>query len=314
MAPIPPNGEPKIAIYTLTTSGSKREYLVHDINSVSTLRSKHHMTGVLTGQLPQAPQQNVFSGLPLRLMPEEARYLVEKGAAHLVDDAKAHTFNFLQNGLGQEQRDQMREKSRMDGMEAARAAEKRSKMRAKNLAPPPLPPPPGSSGGRRDASRTPSVRSTISETENWNDIPEDFLNTGGEGGSTKKNKEAKKKRGMAYGITPMTTMTSTAAPAAHEAPLPEVENSSYALFKFMHDAGYFLSPGLRFGCRYLAYPGDPLRFHSHFLCEARPAGEGIELRDIVGGGRLGTGVKKAYLVASEEGDDIRPFCIEWAGM
>lgn len=58
--------------------------------------------------------------------------------------------------------------------------------------------------------------------------------------------------------------------------------------------------------------------------------EEIDLRDLVGGGRLGTGVKKGWLIGGEEreGEEkeegeggegrkmarVRTFCIEWGGM
>jgi tRNA-splicing endonuclease subunit Sen34 len=100
-----------------------------------------------------------------------------------------------------------------------------------------------------------------------------------------------------------------------------------------------MSPGIRFGCRYTAYPGDPLRFHSHFLCDGMDWDDEFDLLGLVGGGRLGTGVKKGFLVGGtevkgtaaaaattstdtgggvvrdgEHDDDVRAFCIEWAGM
>ena len=53
------------------------KYILYDVDTVSHARAKHNITGVLIGGLPQAPQQNVFSGIPLELMPEEARLLVE---------------------------------------------------------------------------------------------------------------------------------------------------------------------------------------------------------------------------------------------
>ena len=85
------------------------------------------------------------------------------------------------------------------------------------------------------------------------------------------------------------------------------------------------------------YPGDPLRFHSHFLANGLGWDEEIGLLDLVGGGRLGTGVKKGWLVGGRveveggggdgvEGGDhggdadgaregkVRTFCIEWGGM
>ena len=87
-------------------------------------------------------------------------------------------------------------------------------------------------------------------------------------------------------------------------------------------------PGIRFGCQYMAYPGDPLRFHSHFLCNGMEWDQEFDLLDLVGGGRLGTGVKKGFLIGGRQEDDsnlnknadtlvdpkVRAFCIEWAGI
>jgi len=82
----------------------------------------------------------------------------------------------------------------------------------------------------------------------------------------------------------------------------------------------------------MAYPGDPLRFHSHFLCNGMDWDQEFDLLDLIGGGRLGTGVKKGFLIGGEErpqsaetGTDgvaeggvneesVRAFCIEWGGM
>lgn len=105
----------------------------------------------------------------------------------------------------------------------------------------------------------------------------------------------------------------------------------YPLYAYLHNhpTAYFVSPGLRFGADYLVYPGDPLRFHSHFLAVGREWDEEVELLTLIGGGRLGTGVKKGFLVGGKEGgggregksDDgdndgegVRCFCIEWGGM
>ena len=46
---------------------------------IATIRSKHHICGILVGTLPHLSQQNVFLGVPLLLMPEEAVLLVENG-------------------------------------------------------------------------------------------------------------------------------------------------------------------------------------------------------------------------------------------
>jgi tRNA-splicing endonuclease subunit Sen34 len=97
--------------------------------------------------------------------------------------------------------------------------------------------------------------------------------------------------------------------------------AAYPLFAHLHALSYFITPGLRFGCDYAVYPGDPLRFHSHFLAVGYDWDEEIPLMDMVGGGRLGTGVKKSFLIGGKSPTDsiednagVRTFCIEWGGM
>lgn len=82
-----------------------------------------------------------------------------------------------------------------------------------------------------------------------------------------------------------------------------------------------MMPGLRFGSNFNVYPGDPLRFHAHFLANAYEFDEEISLLDLIGGGRLSTGVKKSFLIGgedpeadSESGRKMRTFSIEWGGM
>lgn len=120
-------------------------------------------------------------------------------------------------------------------------------------------------------------------------------------------------------ITPTTSTPPLPTPAQDPSrPLPAVPKS-YPLFRFLHSRGYFFMPGLRFGCNYSVYPGDPLRYHSHFLATGLGWDEKFDLLDIVGGGRLGTGTKKAYMVGGEDPrapgrDGVRAFSVEWASM
>ena len=108
--------------------------------------------------------------------------------------------------------------------------------------------------------------------------------------------------------------------------LPTPPNS-FDLYAFLNSKGYFILPGIRFGCQYTVYPGDPLRYHSHFLAYGLEKSQKVKVSDIVGGGRLGTGVRKGWMMGAKikdtetnskdsngkESDKMRVFCIEWAG-
>lgn len=318
------------------------KHLIYDPDIVAHVRREHSICGVFIGSLPQAPQQNVFLGLPLELMPEEARLLVEKGVAYVVDDVKAHRQGFLGEGMSAEERKAFQAALSRRGVAAARKQEDMSNERKKNAL------------NRKFGA------------DNWNDIPEDMLSPSTERSNRKKAK-GKARSGLStpsaadegeglfsspmksvashseestpqtpevgpepYLITPTTSYPPLGPPPMSSRPTPEPSTietpNSYPLFKHLHSQGYFLSPGLRFGCQYTAYPGDPLRFHSHFLCNGLDWDQEFDLLDLVGGGRLGTGVKKGFLIGGREetGDEaalaregegsVRAFCVEWGGM
>ena len=85
------NVKPPISIFRIS-SGVDR-YFVYDADTALWLRGSQRILGVLTGSLPQFPQQNVFQGLPLELQSEEVRLLFDSGLALVVDDSMVHSEN-----------------------------------------------------------------------------------------------------------------------------------------------------------------------------------------------------------------------------
>lgn len=265
-------------------------HLVFDINTATYIRREHHICGVLIGNIPQAGQQNIFNGIPLELMPEEARMLVEKGHAYLIDDVASH-LQVLKLASKQEKLT-YKQGLAQEGKAAAMAQRQEMASRKAKALDKIARSSPGA------GSPSPSVPSTPALNEPSSQRLQPML------------------------VTPTTSSTlMKASPPSPALPLPTV-STSYPLFAHLHSKGYFLSPGLRFGCQFVAYPGDPLRFHSHFLAVGAEWEEEIDLLDIVGGGRLGTSVKKGYLLGGAErksnggqrDDEVRTFCFEWAAM
>ncbi len=102
-------------------------YLLFDVDAVTYLRRKHNICGVLIGTIPQAPQQNTFQGLPVELLPEEARLLVEKEVAYIVDDVALHK-EWLATSQGSD-RSLYLGSLRAEGLQAQKSAEAISKMK-----------------------------------------------------------------------------------------------------------------------------------------------------------------------------------------
>ena len=358
-------------------------YLVFDIGDAMALRRAHNICGVFGGTLPQSPQQNVFTGLPMELLAEEAAVLVARGVARVEDDAALHVARLgalshpsarnrgrrdLSAGGDDDDDAAVPEAGRayLDGIKSERKKvedEAVEQMRQNRLLKahhvkkakakkPTAPPPAESAEGRVDTA----VNAAGEIAGSGGD--EGLF--GGHGAAPPSPSTPGKLRGTAeeeekrqvFGVTPTTSgallspppTPSTASnpppssvlssPTAVPNPPPNIPvPASYPLYAHLHGRGYYMMPGLRFGCDYNVYPGDPLRFHSHFQATCYGWDEEITVLDLVAGGRLGTGVKKGFLVGGavdegepgngepeevgdeeQDGMDVRAFCIEWAGM
>ena len=299
-------------------------YYLFSIDAVTYLRREHHICGVLTGTLPQIPQQNVFLGLPLELMPEEARLLAEKGVATIVDEAEAQAAGMKK--LADKDRELYLQDLKAQGARAMRLQVSRKERRREEAL------------KRLDGEKKKNGRAIVKDTEKEDEEEQEDVDmrqdaTGLELFSREPHPERTSRAASinettaVVGITPPTSCPPLPYRPSPEIllPLPKVP-SSYPLFAHLHSEGYFLSPGIRFGCQYLAYPGDPLRFHSHFLVVSAEWDEELDLMLIIAGGRLGTGVKKGFLLGGAEEQpghaagskctdaQVRTFSIEWAGM
>lgn len=92
------------------------------------------------------------------------------------------------------------------------------------------------------------------------------------------------------------------------------------VFSHLKNLGFVISPGARFGGKYIIYPGDPLRFHSHLIVSA-PIDyyeDSIDFHNMIDGARLATSVKKTWVIHGRKGDgdkedDLSFFSVEWAG-
>lgn len=319
--------EPSLPFPLFKISSKSDSFILYDITTVTWLRKTHNILGVLVGTLPQFPQQNVFLGLPLELQPEEARLLVEKGVAYIVDDLQWHTAGMQSMTSAQEETFKMA--LYREGKEAARKENEKREMVRENAM-------------NRAQDRNKCDGDDILETEDVFEAEEAkgdeaLFDKTSQSGSAKVSNPSKPSDAKPdpWIITPVTSSPPLQLPPVKSSStLPPVNPSSYALFKHLHSLDYFISPGLRFGCQFLVYPGDPLRFHSHFLAMATEWEEEIDLLDLVGGGRLGTGVKKGWLIGGFERKEsagatasrvresgavdanakVRTYCIEWGGI
>ncbi|KAI2473556.1 PAXNEB protein-domain-containing protein [Annulohypoxylon bovei var. microspora] len=280
-------------------------YLLFDIDDIMHLRRHHNICSVFVGTIPQNPQQNIFMGLPVELMPEEAQVLVDKKVGYVVDDAAFHPARL--SALDDDSRRRYLQSVKADGRKAQlTAAELKESFRPKII------------------NKKKAKSKTLEEVPSEQDALEKSLGAEGEldtdlfappSPSSLPSDTAPPSRPSKaleepteFAITPTTSSLLFPAPSQEQsAALTSVEVAvppSYPLYAHLQDRGYYMMPGLRFGCDYNVYPGDPLRFHSHFQAASHGWDDEVAVLDLVAGGRLGTNVKKGYLIGGAVGDDV----------
>lgn len=301
---------------------SNHTAFVWDVDHVAALRSEHRICGVLSGTLPHLSQQNVFLGLPLVLAPEELVLLVEKQLATVVHDPAAHhpaTPAQLESWDAQRQRGvahQIREAGRRKGEDRTAAADADAASEAAAL----------KKRAERDARR----RLRLAEAAA--DAGPDVEAAPPPSSSAADDASSSQPPTNVYTVAVPTTSDTFAwyAPGAHayetldaarEAgvwtyPATEAERARCEVFRDLWERGYCLGGGGKFGGDWLVYPGDPLRYHSHFVATVQTSPSApLRPMEIVAHGRLGTATKKAHLLCGWDptSRDVTYISVEWAG-
>jgi tRNA-splicing endonuclease subunit Sen34 len=289
-------------------------YLVFDIDDVVHIRRHHGICAVLTGTMPQNPPQNLFLGLPVELQAEEAKLLVDKGAGYIADELADHLSQL--STMDESARKAYLQHLKQQRRNAQQVfEEEKAKVQAKHK-------------DKRKAAAGAKAKSTAASAAAVTDTEEAENNTSlfDAPPTPAQATNPPKPEPSLPGVTPTTShpFLSTPPPTTTDVSVDTAAARSYPLYKYLNARGYYTTPGLRFGGDYSVYPGDPFRYHAHYLANGYGWDEEVAMLDLVTSGRLGTAVKKGFLFGAEkpaaadaagEGEgEVRVFCIEWAGM
>ncbi|KAI0253839.1 hypothetical protein BJV78DRAFT_1274347 [Lactifluus subvellereus] len=319
---------------------SNQRAFVWDADHVATLRSEHRICGVLAGTLPHLSQQNVFLGLPLVLMPEELVLLVEKQLATIVHDPAAHhaptsaqleawdvsrrqSIARLESGQrGAKDEERRAAAAQQDAVAMQKRAEREAARRRR------LEEAAAAWETRKDAPVASTAgmpiptQTTQMQREGENPTPERASSS-----------PAHAPTGAVYTVSVPTTsheFTWYDAAAAHtyetldaaraadvwNYPATPEDRARCEVFRDLWEKGYYLGGGSKFGGDWLVYPGDPLRYHSHFVAtlQSSPSAP-LRPMEVVAHGRLGTATKKAHLLCGWDpvSREVTYISIEWAG-
>ncbi|KAL0871959.1 hypothetical protein ABMA27_004402 [Loxostege sticticalis] len=240
------------------------------------LRSKHRICGSLIGSIASFPRQNDFLGLPMALMSEEAALLVEKNICELVElpdlcdkpseEEKAGIAECEQKVL-EEQLEALRKRKieQLSQKIDIIVAGKKQKLLSKGI--------------------------TDVQLDKQSLLQEEI------------DKLPKLAPAHILVHLPTEHFKSTEKRNIFIDELkPSVVNSEgalrYSIFCDLWSKGHYITSGSKFGCDYLVYPGDPVRFHATYMVRCindhetpfRPA-------SLVAFGRLSVAVNKLAVFA-----------------
>ncbi|KAJ2006003.1 tRNA-splicing endonuclease subunit [Coemansia thaxteri] len=97
-------------------------------------------------------------------------------------------------------------------------------------------------------------------------------------------------------------------------PRTEHDHLRFNLYKDLHSRGYYITRAIKFGGDYLLYPGEPMRYHSHYIVSLLGHEQPLAPRELISLGRLATTVKKTRLLCSWD-PSARAFayvCLNWS--
>uniref|UniRef100_H3C7V5 tRNA-splicing endonuclease subunit Sen34 n=1 Tax=Tetraodon nigroviridis TaxID=99883 RepID=H3C7V5_TETNG len=261
------------------------------------------LVGALLGSLPRTPRQNLRLGRPLLLLPEEERLLSEEHAAAALP---AHP-QAAAVELKVRQREEEQQRSYQEQRLLALEDRKSALLRATT---------PPSTGESRDLWRN---------SRNPAEVDVGGAGSGAEAGEPL----AAAQHDFRFPASALAVQLSTAraglshcaeSRASLRAHWPVREHACrsstrYQVFRDLRRRGFFLTSAGKFGGDFLVYPGDPLRFHAHFIAVCLPADECVCLLDVLAVARLGSNVKKTVLLCSPGPDaDLLYTSLQWSGM
>lgn len=91
----------------------------------------------------------------------------------------------------------------------------------------------------------------------------------------------------------------------------ELKSEKMTVFEDLHQKGYYISCGGKFGTDFLAYAGSPQLFHAAFAVVVSHKDEPFSAREIVALGRLGDATRKRTLLAYVTPSGVRYVGIQW---
>jgi tRNA-intron endonuclease len=85
----------------------------------------------------------------------------------------------------------------------------------------------------------------------------------------------------------------------------------YAVYHDLRDHGLTVTPGIKFGCDFAVYKYGPGMEHAPFMVSVKKTEDEITATEIVKTGRLATTVRKRFIIAIPNENNIQYFIFKW---
>ncbi|XP_054718646.1 tRNA-splicing endonuclease subunit Sen34-like [Uloborus diversus] len=291
------------------------------------LRKDHRIVGALVGSYPNKPFQMHNKWLPLQLMPEETKLLIEKGIARLVqspqngpDPETLDSFYQLREKLCEEQIILMKENRQKTILEKADEIFEGKKRKLLELRE-------GKTKSKKSVGHSETSES-VSEEMEVSKIQEEIESTS-EGTSESslslkgdtsdiildKDTIIQAELSKVSEISKDQCMVQLFAECPWKKnmmleevnwryPNTEEEKLRFAVFKDLWERGLYITSGCKFGGDFLAYEGDPFKYHALYIVVCIEQTSKFQAIDILTYGRLGNQVKKTVALASVNSSGI----------
>lgn len=262
---------------------------VEDLRSVR----RRGLVGALLGSLPRSPRQNCRMGRPLLLLPEEERLLEESRTAALA--LPVHSKDLAQLELQVRQHQEEQQRSFEEQSVLALEDRKLSLLRAMTSSDTGSPP----GAGATDES----LQRRLEDLDRSFVFPQSALGV----------QLSTARAGLSY--CPEARAFLQAEQPIRGGQHKPSRDTKYQVFRDLRGRGFYLTSAGKFGGDFLVYPGDPLRFHAHFIAVCLAEDEAICMLDVLAVARLGSNVKKTVLLCSPAPSGAVTYTsLQWSGM
>lgn len=285
---------------------SRNDIFVWNADDWLKLRRNHRVLGELVGSLPKPTRQDVFSGLPLLLLPEEVTLLLEKNIARLV---RCASLEKLPNESLSKRFKEYRETLFLEQAECLKESRKRQITSVMDKI---------VEGKKRKilglhTSKKNMRKSLDKKTQESLDSIEI---------DTQELLKEELAKLPTLTQSEMLVQTCTVYPWSSsdeletlewEYPFTPHQQLRYKVYKDLWEKGYYISSGEKFSGDFLVYPGDPIIFHSQFIVQCKRKDEEMTVAELVAQCRISCHVRKilVFAVYCEKEDKVKYQSFQW---